>query len=165
MRKNYQLLMAVLVCFAVSSCNSDKTEQEGITKTETQTLDKQWAKSLIDSLNTKFSQEINSGDSMALAGHYWPDAELLLDNMDVVKGKDIENAWGTLLRMGIKELNLSSTDITGSPAFIIETGKYEMKDEKKSLLDEGKYVVVWEKRNNEWKIYRDIACTSKPPAK
>jgi len=35
-------------------------------------------------------------------------------------------------------------------------------DGKKALMDKGKYVVVWEKRNSEWKLYRDIGSTSMP---
>jgi hypothetical protein len=41
-----------------------------------------------------------------------------------------------------------------SPTFLIETGNYEMKDGAKSLLDRGKYV-VGDKRDGEWKLYRD----------
>jgi ketosteroid isomerase-like protein len=67
-------------------------------------LDKQWAKSFIDSVNAKFSEQIASGDSSALVSNYWPDAELLLDNSEVVKGKDIINAWGSATRSGIKEM-------------------------------------------------------------
>jgi ketosteroid isomerase-like protein len=89
----------------------------------------------------------------------------LLDNSEAVKGKDILNAWGAAIRMGIKEMTFTTTDITGSPTLIIETGNYEMKDEKKSLIDRGKYIVVWEKRNGDWKLYRDIGSTSLPASK
>jgi ketosteroid isomerase-like protein len=82
-----------------------------------------------------------------------------------VKGKDIINAWGGAIRMGMKEINLSTTDIKGDSLFIIETGNYQMKDAKGSSLDKGKYVVVWEQRNGEWKLYRDIGSTSMPVAR
>jgi ketosteroid isomerase-like protein len=88
-----------------------------------------------------------------------------LDNSEAVKGKDILNAWGAAIRMGIKEMTFSTTDIRGNSVFLIETGNYQIKDAKKSLLDKGKYVVVWEKRNGEWKLYRDIGSTSMPVAK
>ena len=109
--------------------------------------------------------QVASGDSVAVASNYWPDAELLLDNMDAIKGNGIANGWGAAMRAGMKELSISTTDITGSPTFIIETGNYESKDANKSIMDKGKYVVVWENRNGEWKIYRDIGSTSMPPAK
>jgi len=152
-------------CYSLLSCNSNNTEKISDVKTENSVLDKKWAKFFLDSINTKFSEQIALGDSAALASHYWPDAELLLDNSDVVKGKDILNAWGGAIRMGVKEMIFSTTDITGSPTFIIETGNFEMKDEKKLLIDRGKYVVVWEMRNGEWKLYRDIGSTSMPAAK
>jgi ketosteroid isomerase-like protein len=64
--------------------------------------------------------------------------------------------------MGMKEINLTTTDIKGDSLFIIETGNYQMKNDKGSLLDKGKYVVVWQQRNGEWKLYRDIGSTSMP---
>jgi ketosteroid isomerase-like protein len=165
MKKTYFFIAALLIGFYFSSCNSNNSEKSTKLNEEIPALDKQWAKSFIDSMNLKFSEQISAGDSSALASNYWPDAELLLDNSEAVKGKDIVNAWGAAIRMGIKEMTFSTTDITGSPTFIIETGNYEIKDEKKLLIDRGKYVVIWEKRNGDWKLYRDIGCTSMSASK
>jgi ketosteroid isomerase-like protein len=155
------LFVAVNGCFFLS-CDSVPVEKTTSTPTAESSLDKGWAKSFLDSSNRKFSEQFASGDSAGLAANYWPDAELLLDNMEVVKGNGIAASWGGAIRMGLKELSISTTDITGSPTFIIETGNYEMKDANKSVIDKGKYVVVWEKRNGQWKIYRDIGSTSMP---
>jgi ketosteroid isomerase-like protein len=165
MRKIIVIMLAAFSCYGFLSCNSNNTEKIADAKAINSELDKKWAASFLDSINTKFSEQIASDDSAALASHYWPDAELLLDNSEVVKGKDILNAWGGAIRMGVKEMTFSTSDITGSPTFIIETGNYEMKDAAKSLLDRGKYVVVWENRNGEWKLYRDIGSTSMPATK
>jgi ketosteroid isomerase-like protein len=154
----------IVICFFLPACRSN-TKDTSIDKTTRTTFDQQQERSFIDSINARFSQELAAGDSAALASHYWPDAELLLDNSEPVKGKDIINAWGGPIRMGMKEINLSTTDIKGDSLFIIETGSYQMKDVKGSLLDKGKYVVVWEQRNGEWKLYRDIGSTSMPAAK
>jgi ketosteroid isomerase-like protein len=162
MRKSMAVTLAALTCFSLLSCSSGESEKSMNEKTETTTLDKQWAKSFIDSMNTKFSEHLAAGDSFALASLYWPNAELLLDNSEAVKGSDIVKAWGSAMRMGVKEIALTTRDITGSPTFIIETGDYEMKDGVQQIIDKGKYVVVWEKRNDQWKIYRDIGCTSLP---
>lgn len=165
MRKILVIILTAVNCYGLLSCNSNNSEKISDVKAENSALDKNWAKSFLDSMNTKFSEHIALGDSAALASHYWPDAELLLDNSDVVRGKDILNAWGGAIRMGVREMIFSTTDITGSPTFMIETGNYEMKDAAKSLLDRGKYVVVWENRNGEWKLYRDIGSTSLPATK
>ena len=165
MRKIQLIVFIALTCYGFFSCNTNNPAETPEVKTANSTLDKKWAKSFLDSINAKFSEQIAQGDSVSLASHYWPDAELLLDNSDVVKGKDILNAWGGVIRMGIKDVTFSTTDIAGSLPYIIETGNYEMKDAAKSLLDKGKYVVVWENRNGEWKLYRDIGSTSMQPAK
>jgi ketosteroid isomerase-like protein len=151
----------IVICFSLTACES-KTKDSAIDQPIQPGFDQQQARSFIDSINAKFSQQLAAGDSAALASHYWPDAELLLDNSEPVKGKDIINAWGGAIRMGMKEINLSTTDIKGDSLFIIETGNYQMKNDKGSLLDKGKYVVVWQQRNGEWKLYRDIGSTSTP---
>jgi len=154
----------IAICFSLPACKSN-TKESAIDKTTNPGFNQQQARSFIDSINAKFSQELSAGDSAALASHYWPDAELLLDNTEPVKGKDIINAWGGAIRMGMKEINLSTTGIKGDSLFIIETGNYQMKNDKGSMLDKGKYVVVWEQRNGEWKLYRDIGSTSMPVAR
>ena len=165
MRKMLFILFVALNCYGLFSCNTGYPEKQSDVKAAPSTLDKIWAKSFLDSVNAKFSEQIASGDTAALASHYWPDAELLLDNSEVVKGKDIINAWGSAIRTGAKGMTFATTDITGTPTFIIETGNYEMMSGNKSLIDRGKYVVVWENRNGEWKLYRDIGSTSMPAAK
>lgn len=151
------------LCIILVSCNNANEEKgSGQKQAEAQAFDKQSATQFIDSMNAQFSEQVAAGDTLALASHYWPEAELLMDNSEVIKGNEIMAAWSSFIRSGLKEMSFSTTDITGSPTFIIETGTYEMKGENKALLDKGKYVVVWEKRGNEWKLYRDIGCTSLP---
>jgi ketosteroid isomerase-like protein len=147
----------VLVIILLSGCMQQTKDTEAV-------FDIQKAKSFIDSVNTKFSRQLRDGDSVALASNYWPEAELLLSNSEPIKGKDILSAWGATIRMGINDMTFTTTDISGDENFIIETGSYEMKDGHKTLIDRGKYVVVWKQKNGEWKLYRDIGNTSLPPA-
>jgi ketosteroid isomerase-like protein len=165
MKKAYFLITSSLISLCMLSCNSGNTEKTLDTKISTPTFDRQWAKSFIDSINAKFTEQFRAGDSAALASHYWPDAEILLSNSEAIKGNDILPAWGSMTHLGIKDFTFSTTDITGDTEFLIETGNYEMKDEKKTLIDKGKYVVVWQQRNGEWKLYRDIGNTSLPTSK
>ena len=158
-----------LLCFCmftVYSCKHfEHVLNNGADKKTATSFNKESAKSFIDSINLKFTEQFRNGDSVALASHYWPDAEILLANSETIKGKDILPAWGSMTRMGVKDFTFSTTDITGDNQFIIETGNYEMKDQKKTLVDKGKYVVIWQQRNGEWKLYRDIGNTSLPATK
>jgi ketosteroid isomerase-like protein len=115
----------------------------------------QKAKSFIDSINTKFSEQIKNGDSMALASHYASDAEVLLSNSEPVRGKDILSTWGSIIRSGVKEMTFTTTDLTGNNDFLIETGYYEIKVNS-DQVNKGNYLVVWKQQNGEWKLYRDI---------
>ena len=64
--------------------------------------------------------------------------------------------------MGVKEIKLTTDDVTGNGELAGETGKYEMYGNNNKLLDKGKYVVIWKNENGEWKLYRDIWNTSMP---
>jgi len=151
---------SLIISFATVSIILSACMQQ--TKDTEAAFDMQKAKSFIDSVNTKFSQQLRDGDSVALASNYWPDAELLLSNSEPIKGKDIMSAWGATIRMGINDMKFTTTDIAGDANFLIETGSYEMKDGNKTLIDRGKYVVVWKQQNGEWKLYRDMGNTSLP---
>jgi ketosteroid isomerase-like protein len=157
----YILITVAFLASIISSCNTNNSSNADGNVTA---FDKIWATSFIDSVNAKFSQQIAAGDSSALAANYWPDAELLMGSIDVIKGADILPAWGYSIRAGLKEMSFSTTDIIGSADHIIETGNYQMKGKDGALIDRGKYVVIWTKRDGQWKLYRDIGCTSVPVA-
>src|SRR5688500_14404420 len=161
----WKFLSIILTGLSLISCNPDQSNKEPEQKTEEVANvenDPQWAKNFLDSANTNFSQQIAAGDSVGLASQYWPDAELLFDNMEPIKGDDILRTWGSTIRSGVKEMKCTTTDIKQCPNLLIETGGYEILDGNKVLIDKGKFVVVWEKRNGEWKLYRDIGSTSMP---
>ncbi len=79
-----------------------------------------------------------------------------------MKGTDVLPVWGSMIRMGVKHFTFQTTDITLGGNLLVETGTYEMKAEDQSLIDRGKYVVVWKNKNGEWKLFRDIGNTSLP---
>ena len=125
-------------------------------------FDQQWADHYIDSINTRVTELFRAKDSVALAAFYWPDAEMLPENAETVKGDQILSTWGEWVRSGASEFTFKVTDLRGEGKFMIETGDYQMKDAQGKLLDRGKYIVVHEKRDGVWKIFRDIGNTSLP---
>jgi ketosteroid isomerase-like protein len=145
-----------------SSCYTGPEQPVDSAKTGIAVFDKQKAGAFIDSVNARFTEEVRNGDSVALASHYSSDAELLFSNMEPIKGKDIVLAWGSIIRMGVKDFNLKTTDISGAGDLLVETGAYELKSANKTLIDKGKYVVVWKQQSGVWKLFRDIGNTSLP---
>ena len=83
-------------------------------------------------------------------------------NSEPVPKDKIVSAWGGAIRMGVKDIKLTTDDVTGNGELAGETGNYEMYGDNNKLLDKGKYVVIWKNENGEWKLYRDIWNTSMP---
>src|SRR5207249_7324503 len=128
--KKFQSFVILAIIFLLLACNSENKEQN------------QKARTFIDSINTKFSEQIRDGDSMWVASQYGPDAEILLDKSEPIKGKDIVSFRGGVCRSNTKDWAFTTTDLQGDENFLIETGAYEIKDANKKLADRGKYVVV-----------------------
>ncbi len=144
-------LFLIAVILISIGCQQQTTD----TKPVSEEFNMQEAKSFIDSINTKFSEQIKNGDSMALASHYATDAAILLPKSEPIKGKDILSAWGSMLREGTEETTFQTIDLIGSNDFLIETGYISTKGSDNSIY-KSKYLVVWKKQNGEWKLYRDM---------
>ena len=156
-------LTSWVISIAILSCNSNNKDKASDTKSGDVAFDMQKARAFIDSINTKFTEELKNGDSMAIASHYGPDAEILLSNSEPIKGNNILSAWGSTIRNGMTDWKFTTTDLEGNADFLIETGSYEINDKTKKLMDKGTYVVIWKKQQNgEWKLYRDVGVTTMP---
>ena len=158
-----KLVIPVLFIISLAvSCKQRSVNSDEKNAASGNVIDLPAAKSFIDSVNQKFTEQVMNGDSVALASHYWPDGEILLSNSESVKGKDAVPIWGELIRMGVKHFTFQTTDITPGGDLLVETGIYEMKTADQKLIDRGKYIVIWKYKNGEWKLFRDIGNSSVP---
>ena len=89
--KVYSLFLITVILISIA-CQQQTTD----TKPVSEEFNMQEAKSFIDSINTKFSEQIKNGDSMALASHYATDAAILLHKSEPIKDGDILSAWGSM---------------------------------------------------------------------
>ena len=153
----------LIIALFMLACNADSNEETTNAKSDSTTFDLQKARSFIESENAKFSDETKRGDSVALGAHYASDGWLMFSNSEPMKGQDIVSAWGSVIRTGVKDIKLTTVDLTGNAELLAETGTYEMFGENNAAIDKGKYVVVWKPENGNWKIYRDIGNTNLPP--
>jgi len=162
--KKSSLFITLSLFSLIFICCKPESKDEAA-QTEPAGLDLVWAKHYLDSVNTLFSEQFKNGDSIALTAWYWPDAEMLFTNEEPITGAGILHTWDAMIKLGLPYFTFKTTDIRGSEKFIIETGSYELKDAKEALVDRGKYIVVWENRDNVWKIIKDTGNTSLPAAK
>ena len=64
--------------------------------------------------------------------------------------------------MCVTSFDLNTKEIFEGNDVVTEVGTYTMGDGKK-FNDKGKYIVVWKKDGDKWKLYRDIWNSDNPP--
>ena len=152
-----KLSFAMIIAFAFLwvSCTEtgEKTEVKGYTTEEKQA---EKPDAFIRQQLNAFMDAFRKGDSAAIASHYASDALLMPPNSSALQGSAIAAYWGEGFRMGLKDLKLSISELYGDDNYYNEVGTYEVFMENNQSVDKGKYVVVWKKDGDQWKMYRDI---------
>jgi ketosteroid isomerase-like protein len=121
-------------------------------------------KAEIDKANEAFAAAFAKGDAAAIAKMYSTDARVFPPNSDAIQGADaIEKLWKGAMDMGVKSVKLQATEVEAHGAVVNEVGSYSMLAADGKQLDRGKYLVIWKREGNAWKLHRDIWNTSIPP--
>jgi uncharacterized protein (TIGR02246 family) len=122
----------------------------------------------LNQLAAAFAAAFNEQDAVKVAAFYTEDAVLMPPNMAMVKGRrDIEAYYrkGFSQSGGTMKLNPFESSIAGTLA--IEAGGSTMSGTVggAARTDAGKYVVIYRRVKNEWKIAFDIFNNDAPPAR
>ena len=118
-------------------------------------------KSEIEAVNKQMISAFNKGDFDAVAGFYTPNAQLLQPHALILNGTQaIREFWQGAIEAGMHDLTLLSTEVElGDADTAYEVGRYTLKTKAHDgtpVPDEGKYVVVWKKRDRRWCLHVDI---------
>jgi uncharacterized protein (TIGR02246 family) len=145
----YDSIIVYALCFLLLSCTSPQEDSsqisEGISKT-----------------NEAFMSAMANGDAAGVAAQYTDDAQLFPANADLVTGKqEIQKAMQGFIDSGVTGLNLESTEIKGIGEMAFEVGKYTLSVDEQ-VVDNGKYIVIWKKDGEQWKLHRDIFNSNMP---
>lgn len=117
----------------------------------------------IQEINRRFESAFARGNAADLASLYTSQASLMPPGSEILTGpSSIQQFWQQVMHMGIKEARLSTTDLEIHDSTAIEVGRYRLKGLNGQEVDQGKYVVVWKKESEQWKLHRDIWNTSNP---
>ncbi|HSQ61419.1 MAG TPA: DUF4440 domain-containing protein [Acidobacteriota bacterium] len=112
-----------------------------------------------------FTAAFAARDAAAMSLAYTEDATLLPPSADPVQGREaIAKFWDSLLLLPVKELKLELADVHGTGDVVTAEGRYTLLDDKDHPVEVGKYLVVWKKTAQGWRMYRDIWNADAPAA-
>jgi uncharacterized protein (TIGR02246 family) len=127
----------------------------------------------LDKLAAEFSATFNAKDAAKLASFYTEDASLMPPNQPMVKGRpNIEAYWKGAFEQGLTNLQLKPFEsvISGNQAFEAGIATVTLKSGggSKPVTDTAKYVVIFKRANDTWKMAYDIFNSdlpAQPPSK
>lgn len=107
-----------------------------------------------------FSEDVMKGDAEALGMAYSEDAKIFPNNMDITHGRvAITNYWQMPKGVKIKYHKVIPEEIKVTEDEAYDYGYYEgttLRPDGTESSWKGKYVIIWKKVNDDWKIYLDI---------
>jgi uncharacterized protein (TIGR02246 family) len=115
-------------------------------------------KAEIEALNKKFIEAFQKGDFAAVASLYTKDATVLPPGMPMAHGSAAIEALCKSFGEQVSDPRLTTVDVKElGPSAAREIGTYSLNTKSSPVKElSGKYVVVWEKVGNEWKLSTDI---------
>jgi uncharacterized protein (TIGR02246 family) len=117
----------------------------------------------IEAVNAKWTEFFNKGDFAGVASLYTEDATAFPPGSAIVKGRAaIEAMWKGMADQAT-DPKLTTLDVKQlGPSAAREIGTFTLKTKGAELKEiSGKYVVVWEKIGDDWKLAVDIWNDSK----
>lgn len=126
-------------------------------------FDLEKVKAAIAESNKTYGTTFTTGDSTAFVSHYTSDACILAPNAPKMCGSAMLTAFfNEGYKMGIRNITLTTDEVSGCQAEVIETGTYELLADSSKSLDKGKYILVWKEEDGKWKMHRDIWNSDSP---
>lgn len=99
---------------------------------------------------------LESGDTNALAALYTEDGAVLPPNAETVSGRPaIAAFWKSFSDSGLAGV-IEDTETYTQGDLGYKLGRYTMADADGSVVDEGKYIEIWQQTDGEWQLHRDI---------
>jgi len=115
----------------------------------------------IEAANSDFMQAVREGYEDRFVSLYAEDAILLLPGREPLVGREgVKAFFASFKARGIREIKLTTLEIEAFEDTAWERGSSEMVGPDGAMLGKGKYIVIWKRAADGWKLYRDIVNAS-----
>lgn len=123
----------------------------------------------LDELAAAFAAAFNEKNAAKVAAFYTDDAVVMPPNMPIVKGRrDIEAYYNKGFSQGGGTIKLRPTESVVAGTLAFETGASALTignpGDGGGRTETGKYIVIYRREKNEWKIAYDIFNNDAPPS-
>ena len=123
-------------------------------------------KEKIEKQNQKFMDYIIKQDIEGLVSLYTEDACFMVPNMPMAQGHEVlKMAFKGIFDAGVKEIKLKIGELIDSGDYVLERSTYTQKIQPPGMgiiEDVGKYIVIWKKTPDGYKIFWDIVNSDLP---
>ena len=153
-------IFTVIQLFAISflfySCNAQQPKDKSILEE---------ARIAIAESNDIYFQAFATGDSSLFIERYAKDCCIMPPNTTGMCG---ENAPLGFFRMayyqvGLRNGKFITTEVYGDgKEFVTEEGLWQSFDANNRMFDDGKFLVLWKKTADGWKMFRDSFSSDRP---
>ncbi len=141
-------LFSALITFFILHANAQRFNADKLDK----------AKNAISASNAVYFQAFVKGDSSLFINRYAKDCRIMVPNGKALNGHKGAYAFYKFAYDNIKLRNgkFVTTNVYGAgDNYVVEEGAFILMDAEGKAFDDGKYLVVWKKTSDGWKMYRD----------
>ncbi len=108
--------------------------------------------------NDIYFTSFQKNDPTIFVERYAEDACILAPNAPAMCGRDAAKQFflDAYANYGLRDGKFITTKVYGlAKDFVVEEGLWQSMDANGKLFDDGKFLVLWKKTNQGWKMYRD----------
>jgi ketosteroid isomerase-like protein len=116
------------------------------------------AKAAIEESNNLYFQAFVNGDSAIFINRYAEDCCIMPPNSPALCGPDAPLEFYRIAyhAFGLRNGKFITTAVYGDGEnFVTEEGLWQSFDASQTMIDDGKFLVLWKKTPKGWKMYRD----------
>ena len=119
-------------------------------------------------MDQQWLQAVAAKDANRTASFYATDARMMPPNEPPVVGADqIKKQWAEMYKLPGMSLTFEPSVVRVSPdgqmAYDVGTYSLSMDGQNGPVRDDGKYTVVWQKRDGKWQAVVDMFSSNLPP--